>query len=857
MKGRADRTPVVVGSRRRVLLWLTSLLLGLVWIPLFYHVFRMQAVDIGVAGDTAFLDGGFHADEADLTYRYRWTSGPASITFHGTGNARPTSILVQAQGFRPEGFTEPVTMTVSLAGALTPLQPSVVTLTNQLETYTFLVTELDPNLPPVADPFPPRNPYRVTLDTPTFNAPGDPRPLGVKVARVELRQSYSGLNLPPLHAVLWPLVLLAGIRYLMSQAPNVPIYLLALAAWVAGFLGIMLFRLYAAVYLPPVAFLVGLLALLHWQRSRLVGWPEWVDRLGKVVNAQRVMLGALALYAALSMWVLPQVDWIGHADYAENAVIARNFVQGKGLTVDYVAQFYEPHPGISHPAETWPLLQPLSIAPFFALFGPITWVAKLPNLLMMLALAWVVFSLATRLWDSRVGLLAGLFTLAHPYFFNSVLYPINDLGFTLIFFALAWLTWHVASPYHDISPDDTKEERLVQVDRRLGQRRRLVMLAGIGTLSGLLIWSKPSGAILLLGLLLWAGWRWLQLRKRDGRKIDWRPLVPVLGAFALVLAPYFLRNMLAFGKPFFSTEAYDAWILRYYPGHNWEDIYKYYIGSELPNFRWVTGGKFGYEVLFDAIWLNLQWVWQRGILGEQGSGDFVFGLLPLTGALLGLAASTRRVASLFGMVGLCVGLYGLFVLTYWHYEGRYFQVAVPWLYMLLAWGLFWTWDRLRASLNDGLARKWGLLLLPLLSAMLLWPSLDTIGKQIEADLQPTGFVTAMHWLRDNTTPQDVIMTRDPWELNWYTDRRAVMIPNDDLATIEKVARQHGVTYLQLGGPVDGIDVRQCPDDPAAPQSRYPTDTRPVLGSLYCGVERPGFELVYRQRGLTIYRWSLP
>jgi hypothetical protein len=475
----------------------------------------------------------------------------------------------------------------------------------------------------------------------------------------------------------------------------------------------------------------------------------------------------------------------------------------------------------------------------------------------MLALVWLVFSLASRLWDPRVGLLAGLFTLAHPYFFNSVLYPINDLGFTLIFFALAWLVWHAVSPYHDISPEDTRDERLVQVERGGGRRQRLLIAIAIGGLAGLLIWSKPSGAILLVGMLLWAGWRWLQLSRLDRRRLDWRILIPVLAAFALVLAPYFLRNMLAFGKPFFSTEGYDAWILRYWPGHNWEDIYKYYVGGELPNFRWAVGGKFGYETLFGAIGVNLQWVWQRGVLGEQGSSDFVFGLLPLTGALVGLAAATRRVVGLFGMVGLCTGLYGLFVLAYWHYEGRYFQVAVPWLYMLLAWGLLWAWDRLRTYLQEGLALRWGLLLLPLLSVMVLWPSLDTIGKQIEADLQPTGFVTGMQWLRDHSTPQDVVMTRDPWELNWYTERRAVMIPNDDMATIEKVARQYGVAYLQLGGPVDGIDVRQCPDDPASPQSRFPTGTRPVLGSLYCGVERPGFELVYRQGGLTIYRWSLP
>ena len=170
-----------------------------------------------------------------------------------------------------------------------------------------------------------------------------------------------------------------------------------------------------------------LVALVHWQAPACRS-AEWVDGLGKLANARGVMLVAMVLYALVSLWVLPQVDWIGHADYAENAVIARNFVQGRGLTVDYVAQFYDPHPGLSHPAETWPLLQPLTIAPFFALFGPVTWVAKLPNLLLMVALAWLVFSLASRLWDPRVGLLAGLFTLAHPYFFNSVLYPINDLA---------------------------------------------------------------------------------------------------------------------------------------------------------------------------------------------------------------------------------------------------------------------------------------------------------------------------------------------------------------------------------------------------------------------------------------------
>src|SRR5439155_17792844 len=166
-------------------------------------------------------------------------------------------------------------------------------------------------------------------------------------------------------------------------------------------------------------------------------------------------------------------------------------VSGKGLTVDYIAQFYKDYgPGISHPADTWPLLQPLLITPFFALFGSTTWAAKLPNLFLVLVLAWAVYIAASRLWDSRVGLLAGLLTLAHPYFFNSVLYPINDLGFTLIFFLLAWLVWSQGSGVR--GQGSGPQETLAPNPQPLSPG---TAFAGrIGVLAGLLVWSKPSGA---------------------------------------------------------------------------------------------------------------------------------------------------------------------------------------------------------------------------------------------------------------------------------------------------------------------------------------------------------------------------
>jgi 4-amino-4-deoxy-L-arabinose transferase-like glycosyltransferase len=622
--------------------------------------------------------------------------------------------------------------------------------------------------------------------------------------------------------------------------------------------------MYVAVYLPPVAALVGVAGLVVWQWERVTRWPEALDVLGRSEKlAPAIMLAAMAVYGVLALWVVTQSDWIGHADYAENAVVARNFVQGRGPVVDYIAQFYEPHPGITHPAETWPLLQPLMIVPLFAIFGAETWAAKLPNIFVMLGLAWMVYLVASRLWDRRVGLLAGLLTLTHPYFFNSAIYPINDLPFTAIFFALAWLVWRAVAPVERETREDdlsTASEGTTRTsasptpsgDRRFPALQAYLRPVLIGALAGLLVWCKPSGVVLLAGLGIWAAWAWLRFHRPQGKRLPWRKLAVAAGVAALVLLPLVFRNLMSFGQPYFTTESYDAWILRYWPLREWENIYAVYPPDDLPHPRWVLGGKYGYQNLWDAFVLNLRWVWEKGVLGGPDEGEYVLGLFPLALAALGLAGLTRRTANLFGMVGLALGIYAAFVLIYWHFEGRYFQVAVPWLLMLAAWGVFWAWDRLRASPAEGTGRRWGLLLLPVAVAALLLPPLLVIRDQIQREIQPTGFAAAMRWLKENSTAEDVIMTRDPWELNWYTERKAVMIPFGDLDTVRRIAQEHGVTMLQLGGPVDRIDVNDCPADPDS-VGPFPTGSRPALGSLYCGKELPGFRLVQRDGGGTIYR----
>lgn len=825
----------------RLTVLIASIILAILLLFAAYQVRRTPTVDVGNLGAIPFVSSGFYADEPDIGFRYRWTKSSAQVSFPGIGDSPIVDVTVRAQGPRPADASKPITMSVyvndTLYRAVAAGASTWVTLTNDVANYTFRREGGSQGE---------TRPAVVRLETSTFQPKGDARTLGAKVISVGVGQDPNwSFNLPPLWVFAWLVALITGLFWLASPFAQWWVSFVSLigAALAAGLY--LLWPLHFAAFLPPAAAVAGTAGLLVWQRARVRRWPAALDAIRAGSGAPLLLGIAMLIYALMAFSVIPRVDWIGHADYAENAVIARNLVNGKGLTVDYVAQFYtEPRPGLSHPADTWPLLQPLMIAPFFALFGPATWAAKLPNLFLLLALVWAVYAAGSRLWDRRVGLLAGLLVLVHPYFFNAVLYPINDLVFTLIFFVLAWLVWRGAAP-------KSTTGRFPTFSGLASFGRRNLIYTGV--LSGLLIWSKPSGATLLVGLGLWGLLVWW--RSPRGRVVPWKSLGVLVGSAIVVLLPLVIRNLLAFRSPFYSTESYDVWILRYWPLHDWEDIYKVYLGKELPHPRWIVGGKFGYQNLVDAVVTNFKWVWQKAVLSDPSQGDYVMGLLPLSGALVGIAAGPRKIWNLCGMLALSLGVYSLFVLLYWHFEGRYFQVFVPWLYLLLAWGLLWVFDRLRGwsgDLAQGVqyaqqaqqSRWWQLLVLPIALAALFWPSISAISAQVQSDTAPTGFVGDMQWLKDHSTPADVIMTRDPWELNWYTQRKAVMIPNDDLSTIESTARKYGVTMLQLGGPVDGINVRGCPGS---------VGSRPALDGLYCGQERPGFRLLYRQGGLTIYR----
>ncbi len=348
----------------------------------------------------------------------------------------------------------------------------------------------------------------------------------------------------------------------------------------------------------------------------------------------------------------------------------------------------------------------------------------------------------------------------------------------------------------------------------------LWMAAGLAT--GLMCLQKPSGVIFGAGMGLWALLRWWsRQRTGTGMLLPWRNLLVWGSITALVLSPYVARNLLLFGRPVFSTESYDAWILGFQGSSRdaWEDIYKIYFYDELPNRSWIL--RWGWDRTFNKIMAQATAAWnfilpsKDSLLADpkfEGSwfGIHLSALAPVWLSLLGLVTLRPRQRPLVALVGVVTLLYIIFLATYWHAdEERYFLPLVPWLLLLAMAALCGAFDRAMqyqggrwAGLAGGLA------------TIILWSTLQPNLAMTEAFLDPAGGsywariwkadLDAYAWLKTHTRPDDVIMTRVPWQLSFHADRPSLMIPNapltsDDPQTpsIMQVAHYYGADYLVM------------------------------------------------------------
>ncbi len=625
------------------------------------------------------------------------------------------------------------------------------------------------------------------------------------------------------------------------------------------------------------------------------GLPRLTDRvvlgLGSPRGAALLLAAFCLIWIGYEAWVIFQLPYVGHADYSDNAVVARNLVAGRGWVVDYVTQFYTVNAGLTRPQETWPLLQPVWIAPFFALFGPTPWAAKLPNLVFNLLLALLIFQVGSRIWDRRVGLTAAIFVLTNYLFFRLTIYVTSDLAFVVwcmgAIFCLYQSTLGLGPKPQNlwgrlrcigvrlrpkVAPASSRSvahrDRL-EAGATFGSRRgasgralrrddrgdirrgdalgrvttrpyaqflnRMSMrlrrphtpttgglssqpdrrwLIAAGVLCGLMMLQKPSGALMVAGMGLWLlGFLYTT------RPHTWRSVITAALSFGLpaliVLAPYVIRNMLLFGKPVFSTESYDAWVLGYRgnSGDAWEEIYRVFTpvwgGPGLPDRSWIM--RWGFDATLEKLIAQVRELRNYIMPVWHGAPDGVAWLFSNNErknivsdmgawmALIGMIAALRSRRRLVGLLAAAYLPYMIFMITYWRTnEERYWVMLIPWLALLAAWAIWGGYDRL-AQIGD---RRWaplGLILVLVAVSGVLGFSRPDIAKKVRDEpgiWQPD--LTAYEWIDQHVPTDAVLMTRIPWQANWHTQRPTLMIPNTPSRDLLlEIAHHYGADYLVL------------------------------------------------------------
>jgi 4-amino-4-deoxy-L-arabinose transferase-like glycosyltransferase len=257
------------------------------------------------------------------------------------------------------------------------------------------------------------------------------------------------------------------------------------------------------------------------------------------------VLTLIALFARVAAGLI--VSWPPYTDPGYYTLVAERLADGFGFTVPVLWSFLEV--GGSIPSDPtlpvasnghWQPLTSIVAAGSMAIFGSDYRAGQVPMILLSTALVPATYLIGIRFWRSRfVAVVAALLAVfAGPLL---IMYPAIDnfAVFGVTGCAAIWLA-------------------CLAVDAR----RPLWWLVGAGAAVGLATLARVDG--LLLAIAPMTAWALIAARRGTW---TWPRLLALgaasLGAFAIVVAPWAIRNIAEFGAPLPSAGGHTLWITDY------------------------------------------------------------------------------------------------------------------------------------------------------------------------------------------------------------------------------------------------------------------------------------------------------
>lgn len=193
---------------------------------------------------------------------------------------------------------------------------------------------------------------------------------------------------------------------------------------------------------------------------------------------------------------------------------------------------------------------------------------------------------------------------------------------------------------------------------------------------------------------------------------------------------------------------------------------------------------------------------------------------------LGLNSYSKPIAVLL-LLGFWIASYMLLKdILSWHKHAKIIAIVI----LSCLWAIA-NYTTFRALFNW---QRYAKRIIAILLLSLMLPIVGYSGKAVYHTATTSGYpyreggeawMAAGRWLKANA-PDSVTMTRNPWELHFYSEEKAIQIPLAELDKVLQVAKFYGATHL------------------------IPYSQRPALNPWVNG-EIPGLKLVYDNMGLQI------
>jgi hypothetical protein len=479
----------------------------------------------------------------------------------------------------------------------------------------------------------------------------------------------------------------------------------------------------------------------------------------------------------------------GYMDAAYSYDIALNLARGNGLNEPFLWHYLDDPVGLPHPSHLYWMPLPTLLAWLgIALLGHSYRAAQVPFIVLAACLPVVSYTIAWHVSQRRLlSWVAGLLTIFSGYYVVYWGHTDNFAPFALagsLSLLAGWLGVENPQPSATPSPAGEGEQPSSRIEHDEPPLQRLwpAWLLGAGALAALAHLSRADGVLVLAVVAAGVAWQMWRSPRRLVTDLGW-----LAGGYAVVMAPWFSRNLLVVGTPLPAGGAQTIWLTRY------DELFSY--GRELSVATYLA---WGWDNILSsklqALWLNAQTA--IAVVG------MVF-LAPL--ALIGAWRLRRHgLIRLAGGYALLLFAIMTFVFTFPGPRGGLFHsggsllpyvtaTAVVGLEALVGWVA-----RRRRTWNPAVAGRVfavGLVgLAVLMSAVVIYRGVLVSSRWRVPDVT---YQQLNAWLAGRGEPDALVMVGDPATYWYVSGAPAIVVPDGTPETAVAAAERYGARYLVL------------------------------------------------------------